>query len=140
MPKKSPSEQTPPTAEKATSTRVTSKSARRKAVTRGTVADRMSRPVHRIDASASLREAARLMWEHDIGVVPVTGPGDRVEGIVTDRDIAMAAYLQDRTLRSIPVRDVMSTSVQWGATGRAGRPGLFQDGPTSGAPPSCHGR
>jgi CBS domain-containing protein len=113
MPKRSLSEPTSPTAEKATSTKVTSKSTSRKALTRGTVADRMSRPVHRIDVSASLWDAARLMWDHDIGVVPVTGPGDRVEGIVTDRDIAMAAYLQDRTLRSIPVRDVMSTTVQW---------------------------
>jgi CBS domain-containing protein len=113
MPKKSSSKQTPPTAKKATTKKVTSTRASRKAVTRATVADRMSRPVHRIDASASLSEAARLMWEQDIGVVPVTGPGDRVEGIVTDRDIAMAAYLQGRTLQSIPVRDVMSTSVQW---------------------------
>lgn len=76
------------------------------------VADVMSSPVYRVNASASLNDAAQLMWEHDIGVVPVVDSSDRVQGIVTDRDIAMAAYIQGRTLQSIPVREVMSTSVQ----------------------------
>jgi len=126
MPKKTPShpsQKTPPTTKKATSKKAPTKKASRKAATRATVADRMSRPVHRVDQSASLNEAARLMWEHDIGVVPVIGQDDRVEGIVTDRDIAMAAYLQGRTLRSISVRDVMSTTVQ----------GVRPDEPTHGA-------
>ena len=76
------------------------------------VADVMSSPARRVDASASLNDAAQLMWENDIGVVPVVDSNDRVQGIVTDRDIAMAAYIQGRTLQSIPVGEVMSKSVQ----------------------------
>ncbi|MEX2473077.1 MAG: CBS domain-containing protein [Gemmatimonadota bacterium] len=80
------------------------------------VADVMSSPAHRVNASASLNDAAQLMWEHDIGVVPVVDSNDRVQGIVTDRDIAMAAYIQGRALQSIPVREVMSTRIQWTRT------------------------
>jgi CBS-domain-containing membrane protein len=76
------------------------------------VADVMSSPAYRVDASASLNDAAQIMWEHDIGVVPVVDSNDRVQGIVTDRDIAMAAYIQGRTLQSIPVREIMSKSLQ----------------------------
>ncbi|MDZ7778866.1 MAG: CBS domain-containing protein [Gemmatimonadota bacterium] len=72
----------------------------------------MSSPVHRVDVSASMNEAAQSMWEHDIGVVPVVDAEGRIEGIVTDRDVAMTAYLQGRALRDIPVREVMSSNVQ----------------------------
>lgn len=101
------------TTKKATAKKATTKKATTKKAPAGaTVADMMSGPVHRVDASASLNEAAHLMWEHDIGVVPVVDIEGRVEGVVTDRDIAMAAYLQGRALRTIPVREIMSTSVQ----------------------------
>jgi CBS-domain-containing membrane protein len=51
------------------------------------------------------------MWEHDCGVVPVTAEGDgstRVVGMLTDRDICMAAYTQGRALTEIPVASAMS--------------------------------
>lgn len=77
-----------------------------------TVAQLMTDVIHRVDSTASLNEAAQRMWENDIGVVPVVGMEGRVMGIVTDRDIAMAAYLQGRPLQDIGVQEVMVTQVQ----------------------------
>ena len=52
-----------------------------------------------------LHEAAAHLWHGDIGVLPVvdgTG-GQRVCGMITDRDMAMAAYTQGRPLHEIRV-------------------------------------
>lgn len=72
----------------------------------------MSRPVHRMQVGHSLNDAARLMWEHDVGAIPVVDQEDRVHGIVTDRDVAMAAYLQGKCLSDIPVETVMAKDVK----------------------------
>lgn len=56
----------------------------------------------------SVRVAAKLMWERDCGCVPVVDGERRVEGMITDRDICMAAYFQGKALDDIPVRRVMS--------------------------------
>jgi CBS domain-containing protein len=58
-----------------------------------------------------LRVPARAMWEGDCGSVPVLDAFSRVIGMITDRDICMAAYTQGRQLQDIRVQDVMSKSV-----------------------------
>ncbi|MGB8330378.1 MAG: CBS domain-containing protein, partial [Polyangiales bacterium] len=58
-----------------------------------------------------LSTAAQLMWEHDFGALPVMGSDDRVIGIVTDRDICMAAYTQGRPLHAISVQVAMAKEV-----------------------------
>lgn len=61
----------------------------------------------------SLTEAARIMWDRDCGFVPVAaedGSG-RVVGILTDRDICMAAYTRGQRLGDIRVADVMSRGI-----------------------------
>ena len=62
----------------------------------------------------TVNDAARIMWEHDCGFVPIVEPGARpcVVGVVTDRDVCMAAYLRGRGLREIRIGDVMSTRVR----------------------------
>jgi CBS domain-containing protein len=75
------------------------------------IARLMRTEVHRIGGDATANDAARLMWEKDIGAVPVVDDGGRLIGIVTDRDIAMATYLRGATLRDIPVRSLMTTEV-----------------------------
>lgn len=52
--------------------------------------------------------AARIMWEHDCGVVPVVGDDGHLAGVVTDRDLCMAAYLQGARLADISIESVMS--------------------------------
>jgi CBS domain-containing protein len=54
---------------------------------------------------------ARAMWEGDCGSIPVVDSWSRVIGMITDRDICMAAYTQGRPLHEIRVQDVMSKTV-----------------------------
>lgn len=61
----------------------------------------------------TLNCAAQLMWEFDCGCIPVihaNGDG-HVVGIVTDRDVAMAAYTQGKQLWAIPVTSAMAHNV-----------------------------
>jgi CBS domain-containing protein len=71
----------------------------------------MTRDVKSCRPDQSLAEAAHLMWSHDCGCVPVTGSSDRVLGIITDRDICMAAYFTGRPLAQISVDESMSRDV-----------------------------
>jgi CBS domain-containing protein len=71
----------------------------------------MTKDVRCCRRSDSINEAARLMWESDLGFVPVVeddGSG-RVVGVVTDRDLCMAAYTQGRPLAHIRADWIMST-------------------------------
>ena len=71
----------------------------------------MSHPVVTCPADSMLDQAARLMWEFDCGVIPVVGDDGRLTGVVTDRDICMAAYTQGRALNTIPVSTAMAKQV-----------------------------
>lgn len=57
---------------------------------------------------SSLNTAARIMWENDCGSVPVLDGEGRVLGMITDRDICMAAYLQGASLNDATVGSAMS--------------------------------
>lgn len=74
------------------------------------VRDLMKTP-RAIGPAESLDAAARILWEHDCGVVPVVDAQERVVGMLTDRDICMAAYTQGRTLHSLPVHLAMAQAV-----------------------------
>ena len=54
-----------------------------------TARDIMTPNVECVGESATLVDAARKMRDLDIGVLPVCGAGDRLKGIVTDRDIVI---------------------------------------------------
>jgi CBS domain-containing protein len=71
----------------------------------------MSQPVITCPANATLEHAARLMWEFDCGIVPIVNDEGRLDGVVTDRDICMAAYTQGRPLAAIPVSTAMAKKV-----------------------------
>jgi CBS domain-containing protein len=74
----------------------------------------MTKAVHACRPEDRLSEAARLMWEHDCGAVPVVSSHDHgsVVGMITDRDICMAAYFTGRRLSETAVGDVMSKEVR----------------------------
>ncbi len=72
------------------------------------VEDIMTRQLETCRVDDSLWLAARRMWEHDIGCLPVEGTDGRVTSVITDRDIAMAAYLRGRLLGDIKVAEAMS--------------------------------
>ena len=75
------------------------------------VADLMTRDARACTIHDSLNAAARIMWDHDCGCAPVVDGHGRLAGIVTDRDICMAAYTQGLPLEAIPVERVMSARV-----------------------------
>lgn len=68
----------------------------------------MSRQVHTCRSSDSLEAAAQVLWDHDIGAVPVVDDKGRVVGMLTDRDLCMAAYTQGRPLRELVIAETMS--------------------------------
>ena len=59
------------------------------------VAEVMTRDVRLIEPNQTIRDAARLMAEMDAGIMPVR-EGDRLVGMITDRDIAVRAVAQGR--------------------------------------------
>lgn len=52
------------------------------------VQDAMSRDVRTVSPETTIKEAARIMADADVGALPVAA-GDRLAGMVTDRDIAV---------------------------------------------------
>jgi CBS domain-containing protein len=69
----------------------------------------MTRNVGSCSPDESLTNAARVMWEADCGAVPVLDPKGMLLGVITDRDICMAAYTRGQPLWACAVRSVMST-------------------------------
>lgn len=59
----------------------------------------------------SLNDAARLMWEGDFGSLPVKDGDGRLVGMITDRDVCMAAYTQGGSLRDHTVATAMAETV-----------------------------
>jgi CBS domain-containing protein len=59
----------------------------------------------------SLSAAAGVMWEDDCGILPVVAEGGRVVGLITDRDICMAAHIKNQRLSNIAVEEVISGDV-----------------------------
>jgi len=72
------------------------------------VNDVMTQNVRACFASDDLATAARLMWDHDCGCVPVLNEHAQVVGMITDRDICMAVFFQGARLSEIKVSSVMS--------------------------------
>lgn len=58
------------------------------------------------DEPASL--AARLLFRHNIGAVPVCTEDGRLRGIVTDRDIVLRCVAAENDPETTPVREIMS--------------------------------
>ena len=72
------------------------------------VQDCMTSPARSCTASASLVTAAEIMWESKIGALPVLDPEGHPIGMITDRDICMAAARKGRFAGEISVRETMS--------------------------------
>src|SRR5690242_15312379 len=75
------------------------------------VGELMTRDVRTCAASDSLNDVARIMWERDCGCVPVVGADGTVVGMITDRDICMAAYTQGRRLMHMIVESAASKNI-----------------------------
>jgi CBS domain-containing protein len=72
------------------------------------VKDLMSQPLSTCNIHDSAACAAQIMWEHDCGIVPIVDDNGHLAGVVTDRDVCMAAYFQNRPLSEVPIEHFMS--------------------------------
>jgi CBS domain-containing protein len=79
----------------------------------------MTREVVTCGPEDSLERAARAMLQRDCGGLPVVDRRGRVIGMVTDRDICMAALTRGRPLRELCVRDAMTREVVSAAPGQS---------------------
>lgn len=76
------------------------------------IAEIMTRDVHTCTPADTLATAAQIMWEHDCGAVPVVDREHRIVGIITDRDLAMAAQLQGVALHDSSVAGAMARDIK----------------------------
>lgn len=75
------------------------------------VQDVMSSEVKTCHPDNSLAQAATVMFEFDCGVLPVVASDNRVIGMITDRDIAIAVATRGRLASEISVSEVISGKV-----------------------------
>ncbi|MGF1594184.1 MAG: CBS domain-containing protein [Kiloniellaceae bacterium] len=71
------------------------------------IKDVMTSEVRLIDPATKIADAARTMRDDDVGALPV-GEGERLVGMVTDRDIVVRALAAGRQPETTPVREAMS--------------------------------
>ena len=60
--------------------------------------------------STSVVEAAKVMAREDVGSIPVV-EGDRLVGVVTDRDLVVRVLAEERDPQATPVGEIVSTDV-----------------------------
>ena len=75
------------------------------------ISDVMTADVSVVRSDQSIRDAARLMADLDVGVVPV-GENDRLVGMLTDRDITVRAVAAGKG-PDTPIREAMTTEVRY---------------------------
>ena len=68
--------------------------------------------VYTITPAASVFDAVKLMADKDIGALLVM-EGDKVAGIITERDYARKVALMSRSSRETPVREIMTSTVMY---------------------------
>jgi CBS domain-containing protein len=76
-----------------------------------TIQDIMTRDVQTISPQETVQRAAQLMDELNVGAIPVTD-GDKLVGMITDRDITVRSVAAGQAPGSTKVEDVMSTDVR----------------------------
>jgi CBS domain-containing protein len=74
------------------------------------VRDVMTRGVESVRPETTVQEAAAKMKSLNVGPMPVL-EGDRISGILTDRDIVVRGVAEGRDPRTTKVQDVMTRDV-----------------------------
>lgn len=76
------------------------------------VSEVMTPQVCMLKAERSALEAARMLREYDIGMVPVS-QDDRLIGVVTDRDIVMRVVAENRNPASVRLDSIASNEPKY---------------------------
>ena len=72
------------------------------------VSDLMTKNVVSISPDESTSLAARLLYRHNIGSLPVCSSDGKLRGILTDRDIVLRCVAAENDPEHTPVREIMS--------------------------------
>jgi CBS domain-containing protein len=75
------------------------------------VQDVMTCGVQTCQLDTNMAEAAMQMWTGDFGILPVLGFTGHVVGVITDRDICMAAATKHCDIADVPVKMGISGNV-----------------------------
>ena len=75
------------------------------------VNDVMSTNVKSCTEETDLATAVKIMWDGDCGIVPVVNTERRLIGVITDRDICIAAATRSASPSDLLVRDAMAADV-----------------------------
>ena len=75
-----------------------------------TVRDAMTTSPKTLASSANVVDAAKLMKTEDAGIVPIVD-GDRVTGVLTDRDIAIQVVAEGKDPHSTTIGEIASSNL-----------------------------
>jgi CBS domain-containing protein len=73
---------------------------------------RKGQDVATIDGAESVRTALEVLARHGIGALVVSADGKRIDGIVSERDVARGLHERGAALLADPVSSVMTAEVQ----------------------------
>ena len=76
-----------------------------------TILSTKGREVATISPTATVAEAAKVMADRKIGALVITGAGDRITGIVSERDIVRVLAKYGAAALQLPLNDVMTRKV-----------------------------
>ncbi len=76
-----------------------------------TILSAKGREVETIAPTATVAEAAKIMSDRKIGALVITGAGNRITGIVSERDIVRALAKHGAVALHLPLNDVMTRKV-----------------------------
>ena len=75
------------------------------------ISDIMSPNLVSITPEETASLAARLLYRHNIGALPVCGDDGRLRGIVTDRDIVLRCVAAENDPATTPIKEIMTKGV-----------------------------
>lgn len=72
--------------------------------------DIMTTDVEVISPDASLKDCAKKMKQLNVGAIPICD-GERLLGMITDRDLVIRALAEDRNIEELRAKDVVSSPI-----------------------------
>jgi CBS domain-containing protein len=74
------------------------------------VTELMTQFAHTVESSMAMSDAAELMRDHNVGVLPVL-EGERLTGMLTDRDLVVRGLAEGKDPELTTVREIMTPRV-----------------------------
>jgi CBS domain-containing protein len=75
------------------------------------ILDQKGRDVVTVSPAMGTEEAVRFLADNKIGAVIVTGPGGKIAGILSERDIVRAVAAKGANALSAPISSIMTSKV-----------------------------